>query len=200
VPNVIRGQVTSAEDGSVLPGVNVIIKGSTIGTVTDGQGNYEVTVDNTNPTLVYSFIGLQSTEVKADRQEVNVQMAMDVTQLSELVVVTYDLIPAGESLPPTVDLAHPEIGNLAFRQYLEKNLRYPEQAKANKVEGRVTVQFTVETNGTLTSFAIIRGIGSGCDEELVRLIKEGSKWIPTKKDNVPVQDKVKVRLKFELPR
>lgn len=200
-PNKIRGQVTSVEDGSALPGVNVVIKGSTIGTVTDVQGNYEIEVDRSNPTLVYSFIGLQSTEVEAKgRTEISMQMALDAAQLSEVVVVGYGTEGAGETLPPTVDLAHPEIGNRAFKQYLEKNLRYPERAKKNKVEGRVTVQFTVEANGTLTNFTIIRGIGSGCDEELIRLIKEGPKWIPTKKDNVPVQGKAKVRLKFDLLR
>jgi TonB family protein len=197
---VVRGQVTSAEDGSAIPGVNVVIKGSTIGTVTNDQGNYEVTVPVTDPTLVYSFIGLQSTEVKAEnREEVNVQMNMDVTQLSEVVTTGYGVQHAGES-SPTVDLAHPEIGNRAYKQYLEKNIRYPELAKTNKTEGRVTVEFTVEPNGTLANFTIIRGIGSGCDEELIRLIKEGPKWVPTKKDNISVQDKAKVRLKFELPK
>jgi len=198
--NIIHGQVTSAEDGSPLPGVNVIIKGTTIGTATDAQGNYQIDVPNINPSLVFSFIGLQSTEVKADdRKEVDVQLALDVAQLSE-VVVTGSGTQNGESLPPTVDLAHPEIGNRAFKQYLEKNIRYPQQAKINSVEGRVTVEFTIEPNGSLTNFNVIRGIGSGCDEELIRLIKEGPKWIPTKKDNVSVQDKAKVRLKFELPK
>lgn len=198
--NVIHGQVTSAEDGSPLPGVNVIIKGTTIGTATDAQGNYQIDVPITNPSLVFSFIGLQSTEVKAeDRKEVDVQLATDMTQLSEVVVTGYGT-QTGEALPPTVDLAHPEIGSRAFKQYLEKNIRYPELARINKVEGRVTVEFTIEPNGSLTNFNVIRGIGSGCDEELIRLIKEGPKWIPTKKDNVPVQDKAKVRLKFELPK
>jgi TonB family protein len=198
--NVIRGQVTSVEDGSPLPGVNVIIKGTTIGTATDAQGNYQIDVPNINPSLVFSFIGLQSTEVKADdRKEVDVQLAVDVAQLSEVVVTGFGT-QTGESLPPTVDLAHPEIGNRAFKQYLEKNIRYPESARINKVEGRVTVEFIIEPNGTLTNFNVIRGIGSGCDEELIRLIKEGPKWVPTKKDNVPVQDKAKVRLKFELPK
>ena len=97
-------------------------------------------------------------------------------------------------------MAHPENGNRAFKQYLEKSIRYPEQAKAKAVEGRVTVEFTIQPNGSLTDFTVIRGIGSGCDEELIRLIKEGPRWIPTKKDNIPVQDKAKVRLKFELPK
>lgn len=198
--NVIQGQVTSAEDGSPLPGVNVVIKNSTIGTTTDAEGNYLVKVDDTNQTLVYSFIGLKTTEVKVnDRQEVNVSLSLDATQLSEVVTVGYGVQSAGESSPPTVDMTHPESGNRSFKQYLERNIRYPEQARLNKVEGRVTVQFTVETDGSLTNFIVLRGIGSGCDEELIRLIKEGPKWIPTKKDNVPVQDKAKVRLKFQLP-
>jgi TonB family protein len=99
----------------------------------------------------------------------------------------------------TLDLAHPSTGYRSFKQYLQQNIRYPEDARANKVEGRVTVEFTVETSGELTNFRIIRGIGSGCDDELIRLIKDGPSWIPTKNDNVPVQDKAKVRLKFELP-
>lgn len=200
--NVISGQVTFAEDGSPLPGVNVTVKGTAIATATDAQGNYQITAPTpvSNTTLVYSFIGLQNTEVKVEeKQEVNVQMQADNSQLSEVVVTGYGERNDAGAAPPTIEQARPETGTRAFRQYLEKNLRYPEQAKANKTEGRVTVEFTVEPSGTLTNFIIIRGIGSGCDEELIRLIKEGPKWIPTKKDNVPVQDKVKVRLKFELP-
>lgn len=198
--NVIRGQVTSAEDGSPLPGINIMIKGSTIGTATDAHGNYQITVPTANPALVFSFIGLQSTEVQAEnRKEVDVQMVQDVTQLSEVVVTGYGT-STGESMPPTVDMAHPEIGNRSYKQYLEKNLRYPQTAITTKTEGRVTVEFTIEPDGTLTQFNIIRGIGSGCDEELIRLIQEGPKWVPTKRDNLPIQDKVKVRLKFELPK
>jgi TonB family protein len=198
--NIIRGQVTSVENGAPLPGVNVIIKGTTIGTATDEYGNYQVDSPEESPTLVYNFIGLQSQEIKTeDRKEVDVQLALDVAQLSEVVVTGYGA-KTGESPPPTLDLAHPEIGSSAFKQYLEKNIRYPEQAKINKVEGRVTVEFTIEPNGALTNFTVIRGIGNGCDEELIRLIKEGPKWVPTKKDNVPVQDKANVRLKFELPK
>jgi TonB family protein len=198
---VVQGKITSAEDGSPLPGVNVVIKNSTIGTATDADGNYQIKVDDPNPTLVFSFIGLKTTEENVnDRQQVDVALQLDVTQLSEVVSTGYGSQSTGESVPPTVDLAHPEIGNRAFKQYLEKNIRYPELAKTNQVEGRVTVEFTIEPNGSLTNFIVIRGIGSGCDEELIRLIKEGPKWIPTKRNDVPVQDKAKVRLKFELPK
>jgi TonB family protein len=197
--NVIRGQVTSAEDGSALSGVNVIIKGSSIGTVTDSQGNYEIEVNNLNPTLQYAFIGLKSTEVSPeDRKEVNVKMAVDVAQLSEVVVTGYR--GGGKPISLTVDLAHPEGGNRAYKQYLERNMHYPQEAKVNKIEGRVTIEFMVESDGTLSNFNILNGIGYGCDEELIRLVKEGPKWLPTKYNNVSVQDKAKVRLKFEMPK
>jgi TonB family protein len=197
---VITGKVTSAEDGALLPGVNVIIKGSTMGTITDANGNYQLEVSDAQPTLVFSFIGFRSAEVPAgDRQEVNAQMSMDVAQLSEVVVVGYGttLTP---HVTPTVNLAHPETGNRAFKQYLETNISYPQEAIASKTEGRVTVEFVVEADGSLTNFTIIRGIGSGCEEELIRLIKEGPAWTPTKKDGVPIRDKARVRLKFTLPK
>lgn len=198
--NTIKGKVTSAEDGSPLPGVNVVIKGTTIGTVTDVTGNY--TIENAGPTstLTYSFIGLQSKDVPTDgKRTLDVEMNTDVSQLSEVVVTGYGYSEKSESTS-TVDLAHPTIGNKAFKKYLEENLRYPKAAMENKTEGRVTVEFFVEVNGSLSELRIIRGIGSGCDEELIRLIKEGPAWEPTKKNNIAIRDKARVRLKFDLPK
>ncbi|MFN3839124.1 MAG: TonB family protein [Cyclobacteriaceae bacterium] len=197
---VIHGKVTSAEDGSPLPGVNVIIKGTSTGTVTDAGGNYQIESTQPNPSLVYSFIGLQSQEVSAgDRSQVDVQMALDAAQLSEVVVTGYAIRNA-EPYTPTVELAHPVTGNREFKKYLESSLRYPQEALDKKVEGRVTVEFFVETNGALTAFTVIRGIGAGCDEELIRLIKEGPRWEPTKRNGAPIRDKARVRLKFEIPK
>jgi hypothetical protein len=82
----VTGKVTSAEDGSPLPGVNVVIKGSAIGTVTDVNGTYSLSVPQ-EATLVFSFIGLTSVEAPVgERTIVDVQMAQDVQQLGEVVV------------------------------------------------------------------------------------------------------------------
>ncbi|MBX2960937.1 MAG: TonB family protein [Cyclobacteriaceae bacterium] len=198
--NQIHGRVTSQEDGSALPGVNVVIRGTTTGTITDENGVYQIESTQTNPALVFSFIGLQSTEVAVgERREVDVALSQDVSQLSEVVVTGYG-ISKSEPYAPTVNLAHPEIGNRAYQQYLEKNIRYPEEAKTKKVQGRVTVEFFVETDGSLTGFTVVRGIGAGCDEELIRLIKEGPNWLPTIRDNQPIREKARVRLKFDLPK
>ncbi|MBL0743361.1 SusC/RagA family TonB-linked outer membrane protein [Chryseolinea lacunae] len=83
----VTGKVTSAEDGSSLPGVNVIIKGTTSGAVTDANGDYSLSVPASGGTLVFSFIGLKSADVAiGDRTTVDIQMSLDITQLSEVVV------------------------------------------------------------------------------------------------------------------
>lgn len=83
----VTGRVTSAEDGSALPGVNVVLKGTTTGTVTDTDGNYSLSVPSQGGVLVFSFIGLLSQEVEVGgRSTVDLQMAQDVQQLNEVVV------------------------------------------------------------------------------------------------------------------
>jgi TonB-dependent starch-binding outer membrane protein SusC len=59
---VISGKVTSTEDGSPLPGVNVLEKGTTNGTVTDADGTFSISTTGDNPVLVFSFIGFSSQE------------------------------------------------------------------------------------------------------------------------------------------
>src|SRR5688572_13767902 len=86
----ITGTVTSAEDGSALPGVNVLLKGTSTGTATDAGGKYSIQVPVSGGTLVFSFIGLVTQEIKSGtRSVVDVSMTMDVTQLSETVVTGY---------------------------------------------------------------------------------------------------------------
>lgn len=200
---VVRGKVTFS-DGTGLPGVNVIVKGSNQGTVTDGQGYYNLSVNEEDPTLTFSFIGFTSKEIAAKSNELNVQLETDVSELSEVVVVgDPSNVEEGFLLPnppPVMELATPAGGRKLFKQYLQENLRYPQQAIVNQVEGKVTIQFSIGTTGQVSDFRVLRGIGFGCDEEVIRLIKDGPKWSPTKKNDVAIRDKVKVRMKFALPK
>lgn len=82
----ITGKVTSSDDGTGLPGVNVLVKGTTNGTVTDAQGVYTISAQ-ANSVIIFSFIGYVSQEVNiADRTSLDIQLASDVTQLNEIVV------------------------------------------------------------------------------------------------------------------
>ncbi len=83
----ITGTVTSAEDGSTLPGVNVLLKGTRTGTATDAKGKYSIQIPSGAGTLVFSFIGLKSKEVKIGTSNVvNVALFLDQAELSEVVV------------------------------------------------------------------------------------------------------------------
>ncbi|MGC3945848.1 MAG: von Willebrand factor type A domain-containing protein [Chryseolinea sp.] len=82
----ITGRVVDSDGIIGMPGVNVLVKNSTIGTVTDGQGKYQINVP-LGSTLVFSFIGYQTLEIKTENKTViNVTMTVDNNQLSEVVV------------------------------------------------------------------------------------------------------------------
>ena len=86
----ISGKVTDANDGAGLPGVNVIEKGTSNGTVTDLDGNYQMLVASENPVLVFSYVGYQKEEVLVNgRAVVDVALTFDVRQLGEVVVIGY---------------------------------------------------------------------------------------------------------------
>lgn len=196
----VQGKVLSAEDNTPVPGVNVVIKGTDQGTVTDINGNYKLVIKSADTKLVYSFIGLQTTEADITEQaELNVKLQPDVAQLSEVVVTGYSPYQTDETREPVIKLAEPAGGKRAYDKYLHNSIRYPQQALENKVKGRVTVKFTVRTDGSLDEFNVLKGLGYGCDEEVIRLVKEGPKWTPTTEDSVPVESEVRVRVKFALP-
>jgi TonB-dependent SusC/RagA subfamily outer membrane receptor len=88
----VSGRVTSAEDGNPLPGVNVMLKGTNTGTATDAKGFYSLSVPSAGGFLVFTFIGLESKEIEiGDRSQVDVALALDVTQLSEVVITALNL-------------------------------------------------------------------------------------------------------------
>ncbi|MTI21141.1 TonB-dependent receptor [Fulvivirga sp. RKSG066] len=109
----VSGKVTSVEDGSTLPGVNVVVKGTTTGTVTDIDGNYKLTVPSSASTLVFSFIGLATEEIEiGTRSVIDVAMSPDVQQLSEVVVVGYGTTLKKEFTGSSVSVSSKQIEKL----------------------------------------------------------------------------------------
>src|SRR6056297_2108869 len=86
----ITGTVTAEEDGTPLPGVTVLVKGTTVGTVTDFEGNYTISVPEGSNTLVFSFVGMQNQEVEIGTSTViDVAMIADAVAMDEVIVVGY---------------------------------------------------------------------------------------------------------------
>jgi TonB family protein len=192
----ISGHVVSAEDGSPLPGVNVVIKGSAEGTITDDNGDYVIREVEDNQSLIFSLIGMRSEELVAKGNQLDIQMKEDASQLSEVVVTGFAKQKV-EDAESVVKLATPFGGRRIYDKYLESNLRYPPEALENNVKGRVTVEFNVGTDGSLNNFNVIKNLGHGCDEEIIRLVKDGPHWSPTMKGNTPVESTVRLQVKFD---
>lgn len=77
--------------------------------------------------------------------------------------------------------------------YLSKKLRYPDSARAKNVEGKVIIKFLVLENGDIDSPRIVQGIGSGCDEEALRVVENMPRWRSGRQKGKPV------RVWFDLP-
>ena len=86
----VSGKVTDAETGDDLPGVNIIIKGTSVGTSTDANGSYRLPVPDDKAILTFSFIGYATAEVPVGNQTtINQQLQSDIKALEEVVVVGY---------------------------------------------------------------------------------------------------------------
>lgn len=89
-------------------------------------------------------------------------------------------------------------GDEARIRFLQENIKYPQIARESSIQGTVYVTFVVEKNGNVTDVRILRGIGGGCDEEAVRVIKAMPKWNPGKQRGKPVRVQFNMPIKFTL--
>ena len=89
-------------------------------------------------------------------------------------------------------------GEAALYSYLGENINYPSQARRMGIEGRVYVQFVVDRDGSITQVQAVRGIGAGCDEEAVRVVKAMPKWDPGRQRGRAVRVKMIVPITFKL--
>lgn len=162
----VTGKVTDMESGSPLPGVTVLIKGSTNGTTTDANGTYSINASGSS-TLVFSYVGFTAREMAVgNRTVINVTMVPDVTSLEEVVVTGY-------SAQQRRDIT----GAVAVVDVKEMK-KIPASNIADQLQGRIA-GVTVSSSGDPGSAAFIRirGIGTFNQNEPLYVI-----------DGVPVQN------------
>jgi len=95
-------------------------------------------------------------------------------------------------------MPEPQGGMQAFYNYINKNLRYPSIARKLGVEGKVFVEFVVDKSGQLIKIKILKGLGSGCDKEVLRVMNSAPDWNPGKQRGVPVNVKQTLPIYFRL--
>ena len=89
-------------------------------------------------------------------------------------------------------------GDQALFDFVSKNVVYPEEAKDKEIAGRVLVSFVVEKDGSIGEVKVVQGIGGGCDEEAVRVVKAMPKWKPGKDKGKPVRVSYMMPFTFKL--
>ncbi len=148
---IIRGTVTSFDHGETLPGVNVVVKGTTRGVSTDIEGRFQIEVLPDDLVLVFSFIGFEDQEIAiGNRTEINVELHAIATQLDELVVIGYGTVRKSD-LTGAVSSLRPE-------DLRKLTVLHPEKALQGKAAG---VQITTVSGAPGTGAAVrIRGVGT----------------------------------------
>ena len=89
-------------------------------------------------------------------------------------------------------------GKQALFKFMFENIKYPKEAEKKGIEGTVYIKFLVETNGSLSSFAVEKGVDELLDKEALRVVKMMPDWIPGKKDGKPVKTEMTLPITFKL--
>ncbi len=87
-----------------------------------------------------------------------------------------------------------------FRKYIVENLRYPTEASENGIEGRVTIEFTIDEKGRMTNVRVIMGVHPSLDEEALRVIGSSPAWTPGKQNGMPVKVRYYFPVNYRLAR
>ena len=145
----VEGTVTDGATGQPLPGANVSVKGTTTGTTSNMQGQYEMTVPGPNAVLVFSFVGYQQKEITVgDQTVIDVTLQEDIEQLDEVVVVGYGTQRRQEitGSVSSVDVAEANVGQNASAQDL--------------IQGRIAGVNVIQNSGEPGAGAEIRVRGT----------------------------------------
>ena len=148
----VKGNVTDAADGAGLPGVNVLLKGTTTGVVTDIDGNYSIDVPSANGVLIFSSIGYLTQEITVgDQTLINISMTLNTRQLEEVVVTAVGIERDRKALGYSVE----SVGGEDLINARESNL-------VNSIAGKVSGVQITNSGGQVgaSSRIVIRGAAS----------------------------------------
>jgi TonB-linked SusC/RagA family outer membrane protein len=146
----VTGKVTDAKTGEALPGVNVVLKGTTEGTITSIDGLYQITVPAINSVITFSYVGYQTQEIPVDgNTEINITLAIATTLMDELVVVGYGTARR-QDLTGSLATVSSEVIN-----------KIPITNAADAIKGRLPGVNIITTDGSPDAEVVIRVRGGG---------------------------------------
>jgi protein TonB len=147
----------------------------------------EMPKQTTQLEIVQDDVEVEDIEINAEMDQNEVMEEYVAPEIEEEEVVEQEVFTIVEEMP-----GYPG-GDAKMYEYLGKNIKYPQIARESSIQGRVFVNFVVEPDGSVTNVKVLRGIGGGCDEEAMRVVKSMPKWKPGK------QRGKAVRVSYTLP-
>ncbi len=135
-------------------------------------------------------------------EEIEVDLDVEITEDEAIENIITEEAPEEEDVDKVFNIVEQQAefkgGMQKFYEYVGKKMKYPSQARRMGIEGKVFVQFVVERDGSITDVQAIRGIGAGCDEEAMKVIRESPKWNPGKQRGRAVRVRRVIPITFRL--
>ena len=144
-------------------------------------------------------IKIVSNDVKInDNVDIDVNANMNTTVAKYTPPVAEEDVQEQQIFMVVEDMPQFPGGMGALMKYLATHIQYPDLAKESGIQGRVFINFVVEPDGSIDHVKVLRGIGGGCDQEAIRVVKSMPKWVPGKQRGKPVRVSFNLPVKFTL--
>lgn len=149
------------------------------------------------PTIIQN-VEVVEDDKQVDENQVIITENTEKVEVKEIVIEEKEEVVAEEIFDVVEENPEYQGGLQEMYKFLGENMKYPPMARESGVQGKVYVQFVVEKDGKVNDVTVLRGIGSGCDEEAVRVVKMMPNWKPGKQRGKPVRVRYKLPVTFRL--
>ena len=165
--------IVNEDSNKPVPNVSIISEDKTLGK-TDEKGRFNLENARLGSKINLIAPNFENTEIIVHKTDPDL---FYIRPKSELIFIDLKRNKTWK-YNPSEHPAQPSVSPDEYLEYLKINLKKPKQAIENQITGTVEVEFKVNKKGELSDFKITKSLGYGCDEEAIRLIREGPKWLP----------------------
>lgn len=198
----VKGKVTD-EKNNPVPGAVVVIKNSTIGTVTDAKGEFVLSAE-AGVILCVSHIGKEMEEISVKgKPGKEIQVAVVLKSSPQVLEEVKVIGLTGEKNPVILYPveANPEFpgGKDALKRFLAQHTQYPAEAREKNIQGKVWIQFLVDEKGKVIQPQVTKGVDPLLDQEALRVVKLMPDWKPAQQNGRSVESSFVLPLDFSIP-
>ncbi|NOY38389.1 MAG: TonB family protein [Chlorobi bacterium] len=209
----VTGKVLNNETGDPMPGVNIVIMNTTMGTVSDPKGKFSLQIDKESVEVAFSFVGFKTrvTDVK-NGDDIIVRLHKKVTELN---LISEPKLPENKVVQPdhpakrnttdeiffvVEDMPRYPGGKQALSKYISSHINYPPKARNENRSGTVMVTFTIDEEGNVKNVHVDKNKGKypDLDQEAVRVISGMPKWEPAVQRGKAVPVELSLPVKFKI--